>query len=226
MQNQEPSQLEIVPAILAEDEASFFGLIKKAAEFAPRIQLDFMDGRFVPSLSVPVSTIREAVKLLDLTGPALEAHLMVYNPEHHINELKSAGVGTAIFHYEAVADPVAATGVFKEAGFEVGMAVNPETPLEKIEPFALIPDFFLFMTVRPGYYGSPLEPEALEKMAEFHRRHPHILLAVDGAVKLDNLNLFIKAGATRICVGSAIMKAPDPAQAYAQFLKRIKEKVG
>jgi len=226
MQNQEPSQLEIVPAILAEDEATFFGLIKKAIEFAPRIQLDFMDGRFVPSLSVPVSAIVEAAKLLNLAGILVEAHLMVYNPEQHINELKLAGVKTVIFHFEAVSDPAPTATTFKEEGFEVGIAINPETPLNKVEPFTSSPDFFLFMTVKPGYYGSPLEPEALKKMAEFHRLHPDILLAVDGAVKLDNLDLFIEAGATRICVGSAIMKAPEPAQAYAQFLKKIKEKVG
>ncbi|MCX7831677.1 MAG: hypothetical protein N2440_02110 [Actinobacteria bacterium] len=217
--------VEIVPAILAEDEESFFSLTKTAAEFAHRLQFDFMDGVFVPSKSVQVSTLKNLAKKFDLSKIELEAHLMVLNPEKYADELVESGVRTVIFHVEAVESPKKTSLFFKSKGLDVGIALNPETPNEAVEKIINVFDFIMFMTVKPGFYGSPLEIDAIRKMKDFALNHPDVLIAVDGGVKMDNLELFIDAGARRICVGSAIMKAENPKLAYNQFLEKVNEKV-
>lgn len=226
MHNSKAYSIEIIPAILAEDENTFVELGKKALSFAPRVQFDFMDGVFVPSLSVPVDFLRVALGLMGTHNSVIEVHLMVYNPEQHAHSLKEAGASTVVFHYEAVENPAKTAELFKDVGFEVGIAFNPETPETVAEELISFVDFIMFMTVKPGYYGSPLELSALEKVRRFSEKHPEFLIEVDGGVKLENLELFIKAGARRICVGSAIMKSEDPLATYEKFVKSAKEKVG
>lgn len=217
--------VEIVPAILAEDEKSFFSLVKTALKFARRLQFDFMDGKFVPSKSVPVAILKELAKKFDLANVILEAHLMVFNPENYASELVGNGIRTIIFHVEAVDSPKETSLFFKSKGIEVGIALNPETPNESIEKLIDIVDFVMFMTVKPGFYGSPLEVDVLKKIKDFALNYPHVLIAVDGGVKIDNIDLFISAGARRICIGSAIMKAENPKVAYNRFLEKVSGKV-
>lgn len=221
------SEVLIIPAILSSDHDEFFSLLNTAASFAERIQLDFMDGIFVPSISVPIETVRELHNYFSFnyTKLHLEAHLMVKEPQRYVEVLANSGIKTIIFHFEAHDDPLVVLKNAKDFGLEVGLAVNPETQIEEFSDYVYDFDFVMFMTVKPGYYGSPLEITALEKMGEFSHKYPGVIVAVDGGVKKENLELFIEKGAKRICVGSAIMKAEDPSTAYLEFLKIAREKV-
>lgn len=216
----------IIPAILSSNEEEFFSLVKTASSFAKRIQLDFMDGKFVPSKSVPVESALSLKDLIEIEEVHLEAHLMVKTPEKYFEVLSKSGVKTVIFHFEAVNNAIETLESSRKFGFETGLAVNPETEIEKFESYVYDFDFIMFMTVKPGYYGSPLEIEALEKMGRFHRLFPDIVIAVDGGVKKDNLSIFVEKGASRICVGSAIMKAESPKEAFLEFKKILTEKGG
>lgn len=225
MQQIPRSDIQIIPAILAEDRETFFALTEKALSFANRIQFDFMDGLFVPSKSVDIGVLEEVRERFGFEGKHLEAHLMICEPEKHAPILSRAGVNTFIFHFEAVEKPEKAIRYLREFGFEVGLAINPETRIEDFEQLVESVDLVMFMTVKPGFYGSPLEVEVLKKVQVFSKKYPDIVTAVDGGVKVENLDLFLDAGARRICVGSAIMKAEDPVKAYNAFIKKIKEKV-
>ena len=79
----------------------------------------------------------------------------------------------------------------------------------------------LFMSVHPGFYGSAFIPEVLSKIVEFKKLFPHKTVGIDGGVKLENVHLIARIGIEHICVGSALLKAPDPRKAYEKFMKII-----
>lgn len=209
---------EIVPAVLAEDEKEFAALLDIAQAFAPVIQLDFMDGDFVPSRSLSPERLPEITRL---TVEA-EAHLMMRKPEVYFEALKHAGVVRAIFHVEAVESVVDTIEKCKYSGLKAGIAFNPDTDVWEYIDEAREADEVLFMTVYPGFYGRPMVKEVLDTVRQFKRKYPEIRTAVDGGVKLDNVKTVAATGVDRICVGSAIMKAEKPAEAYQEFIRRVR----
>ncbi len=220
MNKSEDISISIIPAILSGSDDEFFKLLSKAFSFAPVIQIDVMDGSFVPSKSVQSKSIIEASERLDFSKKEVEVHLMVKRPSEYLADLKIAGVKTVIFHLESDENPESLLELIKNVGFKAGVALNPETDISLLEELVDKIDFVMFMTVKPGYYGSPLETEVFQKIEKFSRMHPDILIAADGAAKLDNLHMFVRAGVRKICVGSAIMKAKDPEKAYKDFLEK------
>ncbi len=145
------------------------------------IQWDVMDGQFVPNLTMGpsiISSIRPHIKTY------FEAHLMVLTPENMATEYVEAGCERIIIHYEACPDLSKSITTIKEAQKnlgenvatetrqkttpqelpEIGLAINPETPPEKIEPFVDEIDMVLVMTVNPGFGGQSFIPEAVEKI--------------------------------------------------------------
>lgn len=184
-------------------------MVRQAEGFAGYVQFDFMDGLFVPSRSIShedLATISIGVKW--------EAHLMVESPATHFADFKRLGASKVIFHYEAVPSPAEAIRQARALGLEVGMAINPDTPLSAALPFVNDLDIILFMTVRPGYYGSKFEPQVMDKIAEFHRSHPASKIEVDGGVNETNIAMIAAAGVEDICVGSAIFLRPSPPESY------------
>lgn len=207
---------EIIPAVLTDSEEELIKLTRIANKFAPRIQFDFMDSRFVPSKSVPV----ESVLSIPGTASSLEAHLMVFNPERYFGVLSEANFEMVIFHVEAVEDAPGTIDEIRSFGLLPGVAVNPDTSINSIESLYKEVEEILFMTVYPGYYGRPIVWEALDRAREFKERHPEVIIGVDGGVKLDNVEKIVKSGADRICVGSAIFKAHNIEKTYSEFVSR------
>ncbi len=208
---------EIVPAILTDNEREFLNLTVAALKFAKRIQFDFMDSRFVPSISVPV----DSVLSIPETTSALEAHLMVFNPERYFEVLKKANFEMIIFHVEAVKDLFETIKKIRSYGLLPGIAINPDTSVDLIESVYKEVEEILFMTVYPGYYGRPIVWEALDRAKEFKERHPEVIVGIDGGVKLNNVEKIVKSGVDRICVGSAIFKAPDIKKTYLEFISQV-----
>jgi len=199
----------IVPAVLTADAAALRTMITQAQEFAGYVQIDFMDGHFVPSLSVTDK---------DLAGITLkfkwEAHLMVLNPAGSFAAFKKLGARRVIFHIEAADSPDKVIGEARKLGLEVGIAANPDTPVSRLVPFVDKIDTVLFMTVFPGYYGSKFQPQVLEKIAEFRRLYPAFHLGVDGGIKKENVAVLARAGVNDICVGSAIFLQSSPSECF------------
>lgn len=206
--------MRVTPAILANDFQQLAMLIRKAETFADYIQVDIMDGEFVPSTSVSREELA-GVK----TSLRNEAHLMVARPEDWLETLAEFGSEAVLFHFEAVADPASMIGTIREAGFGVGLAVNPETTVGDIQGLVDEVDSVMFMAVHPGFYGAAFIPEVLDKIGELKEMFPDTQVGVDGGIKEDNALLAKQARADFVCIGSAIFQAPDPGQAYDRLKK-------
>lgn len=201
-------------SILSADLAYLADQVKLIEPYADLIHIDVMDAHFAPPLTfgpVVVASLRPH------TARVLHGHLQVEAPEGLFDELAEAGMDMVSFHVEAVADPVPVVRKARGAGMAVGMAVSPETPVERIYPYLEDLDDVIVMGVHPGWAGQRVMPEALPKLealrAELDRRGLVPDVEIDGGVKLDNAERFIEAGATVLVAASAIFQAPDPAAA-------------
>ena len=143
---------------------------------------------------------------------------MVLHPAQHFAAIKAAGAHKVIFHYEATTEHRETIAAARRVGLEVGLGVNPETPLEKVMPLAGILDSVLFMTVHPGYYGAAYLPKVMDKVIRFRAAAPGVVTAIDGGAGEKNIPEIARSGLDYICVGSAVFKAPDPAAAYRHLL--------
>lgn len=206
----------IVPAILEQTRESFDdkNFIIERIPAVDRIHVDFTDGQFVESGTVPASK-------LDVLNPAFhyEAHLMVKNPTDFI-DYEIAGFKTVIIHYEAFAkeeDVDNAASAIAQLGMLPGVAINPETPISVLRYFGDTIKHFLIMSVKPGLQGNPFIPESINRVKELRDLVPHATIEVDGGINSSNGHLLINAGADLVVVGSAIVKANDPAAAFSEI---------
>jgi ribulose-phosphate 3-epimerase len=211
--------MKIIPAILAKDIPTFLTILRQAESFSDFVQIDIMDGIFVPSKSFRP----EEINGLD-TSLSFELHLMVKDPGACMASVgDSAGLKKVHFHFEADVDHKDFIAHMKARGLSVGLAVSPETPLSAFREIAGFVNTILFLTVDPGCYGSPFKPEVLEKISATREVFPDKEISVDGGVSLDNLHLFHDLGVDSVCVGSGIFLAKDPADSYNHFIIKARE---
>ena len=210
--------IRVVPAILTDDPMTLEKMVHQAKNFTDCVQIDIMDGRFVPSRSVTWEQVADlSVKL------NWEAHLMVMQPEKCLKGFKQAGASKIIFHHEATTSPHDVISRIKNLGLEVGLAVNPDTPVSAIVPCINEIDSILLLTVTPGFYGSQFIPEVMDKVAELRSIQPEIEIGVDGGVKENNIREIASAGVDYICVGSAVFMQTDPAESYRRLQSLVQQ---
>ena len=165
---------------------------------------DIMDGDFVENIALNIDLIKE---LRTVTHKKFDAHLMVRKPSKYILKLKEAGVNIIYFHIESSEDPHYIIDFIKREGLEVGLVINPDTPLEKVLPYIERVDYFMFMTVRPGFAGQKFEQSVLHKIEQFQQLtagKEHIpKLAADGAINAKTLRLLSELGVEVFVGGSA-----------------------
>jgi ribulose-phosphate 3-epimerase len=202
----------IVPALLTDSKAELAEMVRLANSFADFVQIDVMDGLFVPSTSIDADDLR----MLEIRF-RWEAHLMVSRPTEHIDSFVKAGAERVTIHAEANEDVRNAVSLARRMGVRVGLALSPKTAVAEVEPLLPLVDSVLLLTVEPGYYGSPFLPEVLSKVGRVRAAHPGLSVAVDGGVKEQNLLEVADTGVDEICVGSAIFRAQDAAAAYRRL---------
>ena len=208
---------QIVPALLAKDEDELTKL-QEALSFAPFIQLDIMDGRFVSSTSIPLDLLK--------THPcknSFEVHLMVYQPENYLQTIKEIGACGVVFHVESTDNPFIVIKRAQALGLKASLAINPDTSYNVLQTFVNLLDSVLFMTVYPGFYGAQFEPKVLQNIKDFKALYSHVKVAVDGGAKATNIQQIKAAGVDIICVGSAIVNEADPRTAYSSLIKLVNE---
>jgi len=210
--------IRVVPAILTDDPSTLEKMIHQAKNFTDYVQIDIMDGHFVPSKSITWEQVADLPVKLNW-----EAHLMVMQPEKCLKGFKQAGASKIIFHHEVTTSPHDVISRIKNLGLEVGLAVNPDTPVSAIVPCINEIDSILLLTVTPGFYGSKFIPEVMDKVAELRSIKPEIEIGVDGGVKENNIREIASAGVDYICVGSAVFMQTDPAESYRRLQSLVQQ---
>jgi ribulose-phosphate 3-epimerase len=200
----------LAPSILSADFARL-GEDARAVEAAGAdwLQIDVMDGIFVPNISVGqpvVAALRRAV------GLTLDCHLMIVKPERYIADFVKAGANHITVHVEATTHLHRTIQHIKELGATAGVALNPATPLGAIEEILPYIDLVLIMGVNPGFGGQEYIPTMTDKIARLRRQldehgRGQVHIQIDGGVKAGNLAEIVGAGATNIVTGSAIYNA-------------------
>ncbi|UCD44464.1 MAG: ribulose-phosphate 3-epimerase [Candidatus Bathyarchaeota archaeon] len=191
----------IVPAIIAQNQIELDSMLERLKGRANRVMLDVMDGVFVPNRSLD----------FDFELPEVfeyEVHMMVVEPLERLPSL-SGKVDTAIIHVETVSDVGTAISRVMELGLRLTLAINPETEVERVEPYLRDVDGVLVMTVNPGKYGGEFLPEALDKVRRIREIDHEISIEVDGGMNVENSRVARDAGANIIASGSFIMKSDD-----------------
>jgi ribulose-phosphate 3-epimerase len=209
--------MRIVPAILTDNPQDLKRMLGQAETFTDFVQIDFMDGDFVPSKSVTPEDLAEIEIRI-----GWEAHLMVKDPIDYLSSLNKKGLKRVIFHWEADPHPESIVSALRDLGLAVGLAINPETALSQFEDLVPHIDSVLFLSVHPGFYGSPFVEEVLEKVREFRYRFPSTVIGIDGGVALDNIQRLKLLKMDYACVGSRIFRHDDPGKSYGEFVKAAK----
>jgi len=204
--------VDIAPSMLGAD----FGRMREAAEIvgphSAYLHMDIMDGHFVPNLTMGP----DLVKSLDGIAP-LDVHLMVTDPIDFIEDFRDAGAEIISVHVEAN-NPLKALEFIKKNNMKAGIALNPSTPENSIEPFIDLADLILVMSVEPGYCGQEFHEDAVERVRHYKEAYPNKIIEVDGGVGPSNSERLADAGADILVAGSAIFKADDP----IEIVKKMK----
>lgn len=195
---------ELAPSILSCDPGSLRVAVRELIEGgADRIHFDVMDGQFVPPITFGAALVGS---LRDLGETLFEAHLMTQTPEAHFDAFAKAGCGSIIFHAEATHHAHRLCQRLKQMGIQAGVAINPGTPVEVIEPLLEVLDLALVMTVNPGWGGQKFVREALQKVSAIRKIAPQIDIEVDGGIDPQTLREAQAAGANVFVAGSYLVE--------------------
>ena len=168
------------------------------------LHFDIMDGVFVPNLTLGFDFIRAATGCVDTPG---SAHLMMYKPEKYVERFIAAGCKSITVHAEACTHAHRVLGQIRNAGGSPGIAINPATPLTKLDYLLPEVDRVLVMTVDPGYAGQAIVPFAFERvkiLAENIRsRRLNVAIEVDGNISVENARKLHGAGAKIFVLGTS-----------------------
>lgn len=217
--------MKIIPSVLAKTENERTARLKTAATLSPFVQVDFIDGLFVPGVRTPPGPARiPKGKFTEAT-----AHLLVNDPIGTLADVAGPGLTGAVFHLESVtpfrrgAGYGAADVIYRiiQAGLKVGVGVNPDTGIEHLGPFAKAADELLILAVDPKHPGVFIS-SVLKKIGAAKKAFPDLRVTVDGGVSLDNIAAISAAGADAAYIGHSIFDTGrSAARAYASLLKAL-----
>jgi len=204
-------RVEIEPSILSADFARL-GEAAKEAEAAgvSGIQIDVMDGRFVPNINFGPGVVAALRPLVNLT---LDVHLMIVEPERYLETFAKAGADRIIVHQEACIHLHRALESINELGVEAGVTLNPGTSPTAIEEVLELADMVQVMGVNPGFGGQKFIHNQLEKIRYIKKMLDEqgidIPIALDGGLDTTTAPLVVEAGATVLVAGSSVYNTKD-----------------
>jgi ribulose-phosphate 3-epimerase len=202
----------IEASILSADFARLGEQAREAeAAGVDAIQIDVMDGRFVPNITFGPGIVRALRPLVSLP---LDVHLMIVEPERHLEAFAEAGADRLIEHQEATPHIHRILQAIRQLEIEAGVSINPATPLVVLEEVLDLTDLIQVMTVNPGWGGQAFLHSQLDKIRRLRRmlseRGLDIPIGVDGGIDPTTAPLVVEAGAMMMVSGSSIYNDQAP----------------
>ena len=208
----------IFPSLLRCDFGNLEREVRELEEAGiTALHLDVMDGLFVPNLTYGMPLVETFRRLTELP---LDVHLMIEQPQRYLQQFADAGADVITVHVEACEDVAGVLDTIQQMGLGAGLALNPSTPLETLEPGLAACDMVLIMSVEAGFGGQEFNPVALERLRMLRDRSDQDwILQVDGGVNAETIAGCVAAGAHTLVVGSAIFNQ----RPYREEVERLKK---
>jgi ribulose-phosphate 3-epimerase len=209
---------KIAASVLDCDFLNLGSEIKKIENLGiDMLHLDVMDGSFVKNISIGQPVIK---KIRKFTGMFLDVHLMIKNPDQHLDSFIESGADLICVHAETCPHLSWTLSHIKQSGLKAAVALNPSTSVSVIENVLCYIDMVLIMTVNPGFGGQEFLGEMVFKIgrlkgllqdyANYSHDYRSIDIQVDGGINPESAALAVKAGANILVLGSVIFKSDDP----------------
>ncbi|MBV8463659.1 MAG: ribulose-phosphate 3-epimerase [Acidimicrobiales bacterium] len=213
-----PRQLRVAPSILSADFGALSDAVRVVEPATEWLHVDVMDGHFVPNLTIGppvVASLRAHTRLF------FDTHLMITEPARYLEAFRDAGAGGCTVHVE-VGETEALVGQMRELGLRVGVAANPDTPFEAVEPYLGLVDLVLCMTVFPGFGGQSFIADVMPKVRRVREavdaRGLAVDVEVDGGIDEHTVAVAARAGANVFVAGSAVYADGEPRRAAEGIL--------
>ncbi len=209
--------MQIIPSLLADDQLIFINSLDELQGTTDMVQIDIADGVFVDGKTLDNSDLTK----MHAGTLQIELHLMVEHPCTTLTQWHSnPHVHRVYIHAECAELSQKTLELIREHGWQVGIALKPDTSISVLEPYIKQIDAVLFLGVKPGGQGRPFQPAVLEKIKEFKQTYPTVFCALDGGVNETTLPDIIKSGVDAICPGSAVF---GNEHTPAENIKRMKD---
>jgi ribulose-phosphate 3-epimerase len=198
--------IHLAPSLLAADFGHLADAVRSLeGSGTERLHVDVMDGIFVPNFTFGTDTVRA---LRRVTALPLELHLMIVEPDRHLETFARAGADAITVHYEVCPHLHRTLTAIRALDCRSGAAINPSTPAANLDDILEVCDLALVMTINPGYGGQKLIPRMLRKVervrAEIDRQGLATEVEVDGGVDASNAHACVEAGANVLVAGTAV----------------------
>lgn len=222
---------EIIPAVMPKDLSDLESTVARVLGTAKWVQIDVMDGKYVPPVDWPFPDIHRAASTLLSEEEGLpywdevnyEFDLMISNPEKFAEDFVRMGGERIIFHYESADKEKIWEAVRKvqDLSTEVGIAIDIATPNDVLDEFLTDEhpiNFVQLMGIAQiGYQGQPFDERVIPKIKALIEKYPDIIISIDGGVNFDSAPLLLDAGANRLVAGSVILKSENPREAIYEL---------
>lgn len=210
----------ISPSLLSADFANLGNEIEKInSSVAQWVHLDIMDGVFVPNISFGFPVIKHIKKH---TNKILDAHLMIVNPDNHIEKFHEVGAEYLTVHYEACTHLHRTLQKIRSLGMKAGVAINPHTPVNLLSEIISELDLILIMSVNPGFSGQKFITNSYSKVAQTKelllQKNSNAIIEVDGGIDLNNAPKLYELGANALVAGNTIFMSNDPINTIKQLM--------
>jgi ribulose-phosphate 3-epimerase len=209
----------VAPSILSAD----FANLQRDVEMINNSQADWfhvdvMDGVFVPNISLGFPVIsaikRHAKKLLDV-------HLMIVQPERYVTQFAEAGANVLSVHIEASTHLHRTIQQIKQAGMQAGVAINPHSAINLLEPVIQELDLVCLMSVNPGFGGQKFIAKTYSRVGELKelilKNNSNAKIEIDGGVDLNNASKLLAAGADVFVAGNTVFTSANPVETIAKL---------